>query len=160
VIETPASVGKMIFRLGDVLESTARAALGLYVGRLPATELPGHGERSCRVSCVIGMPRPDVATPPIWLRFIARTTALRTGDDASGRPGFWLKKNSSGNPIVTRLKSFCLFSRARSAPEITATLTPPVTRRLAAVCSFGMTFSTTRAGSFAAAVVAPFGPHL
>src|SRR5215831_10958420 len=98
----------MTLMLGELPERTDLAACGLYLGRLPATELPGHGVRSCLVSCVIGMPRPEVATPPICLRFIACTTACRTRALDRARPAFWLKKNSSGNPMAIRLKMLLL----------------------------------------------------
>src|SRR5262249_53279180 len=126
----------------------------------PLTELPAQGDRSCRVSCVIFTPRPLVATVPIWPRFIARTSALRTVGLAVGWPGFSLKKNSSGAATEVLRKRCALFSRLRSGPERVTRLAPPVSIRFAAVVSFVTTLSVTFAGRAAFAVVAPPGPHL
>src|SRR5215467_13826796 len=137
------------------------AADGLYEGTAPATELPAHGVKFCRESWVILRPLPLVATVPIWFRFSACTRALRTAGFAAGWPGFSLKKSSFGCAGETTLKRLAdLSSRARSAPETPATLSPPLSRRLAAVLSFVITFSVTFAGIPSTAVVAPFGPQV
>src|SRR4029078_7054887 len=137
------------------------AAEGVYAGTLPATQLPAHGVKFWSESCVILRPRPLVTTVPIWLRFSACTRALRTAGLAAGWAALSVKNNSFGVAGARILKRFDdLSSRARSGPEAPATLSPPLSRRVAAVVSFVITFSVTFAGSPSTAVVAPFGPHV